>query len=680
MVSNPSARLNGGAGRICEKKCCPPNVDLNHVSWPACSSAVNAAVVSDESSVPACPAQPAAMSVATAATKVSFRISQPPSTSEKSERSDVKVAPRVPEGQHVRCVPPDTFFRSRVLRGAVPQGATTEHRAGLDGSRLMRYRFALPVRRRLRFWIPLLALALAVSADASKPRLRLERIDASTFAEDSKVRVFASVVELEGNVDDGRPRPAFVLKMDGKTIGRPEKMQPFGGSGEPLDLVLVIESSALYGPKKIAIPPPTPPAQKGKRDKTAKRTGKRAQASKGNKIAADVLKQVVAAGDGEPLDKVKDAVHGLLEGLSPHVRVLVDRLRRGRHAAPAVPSGVGGRGRRRRPLARRRRRRSRALERAHAALARARQAAPRRPRRRGASSSSSPTGSTRRWTEAPSRRSATRRRRRACRSTPSRSRPPTSAGRCSTSARSRSARTARSAGRGPPTICARRSTRSADELNKQYVLTYKIDARSLEGDTFQLVVRGSDVEPAHYDSSGGSFGYVPATRPLIPWWLWALAGVVLFGGAAAVLIARRPPKKRMKFSPYKNAAVSHPPSAVSSGRRPEAAAVGAGADAAAAGAARADARAPHRRLGRARGRAARRRRAAAHHRQGAVDAADHRRPRGVDPARRDRAATAAPSCVTDLGSTNGTFVNNAAHLRADAPPATATSCAAATRS
>ncbi|HEY2743790.1 MAG TPA: vWA domain-containing protein, partial [Polyangia bacterium] len=176
------------------------------------------------------------------------------------------------------------------------------------------------MRRYLRVAIPLLALALAVSADASKPRLRLERIDASSFADDGTVRVFASVVELEGTVDDDRASHSFVLKMDGKTIGRPQKAQPFQSAGAPLDLVLVIESSALYGPKKIVIPPPPPPAQKGKRDKHGK--DKPAAPSKGNKIARDVLKQVVPSGD-EPLDKVKDAVHALLEGLSPRVRVLM---------------------------------------------------------------------------------------------------------------------------------------------------------------------------------------------------------------------------------------------------------------------------------------------------------------------------------------------------------------------
>ena len=131
-----------------------------------------------------------------------------------------------------------------------------------------------------------MALALAVSADASKPRLRLERIDASQFADDGTVRVFASVVELEGSVDDGRATPAFVLKMDGKSVGRPVKAQQFQGAAEPLDLVLVVESSALYGPKKIvgaAAAAARAEGQAATRRRRARR--QRRRSGKGNKIA-----------------------------------------------------------------------------------------------------------------------------------------------------------------------------------------------------------------------------------------------------------------------------------------------------------------------------------------------------------------------------------------------------------
>ena len=54
MASNPSFRLNGAFGRICVKKCWPPKVDLNHVSWPACSPGLSAADV-----VAAVPSPPA---------------------------------------------------------------------------------------------------------------------------------------------------------------------------------------------------------------------------------------------------------------------------------------------------------------------------------------------------------------------------------------------------------------------------------------------------------------------------------------------------------------------------------------------------------------------------------------------------------------------------------------------
>ena len=473
------------------------------------------------------------------------------------------------------------------------------------------------------------ALALAVSAHASKPRLRLERIDASSFAADGTVRVFASVVELEGNVDDGRPTPAFVLEMDGKRVGRPEKAQQFQGAAEPLDLVLVIESSALYGPPKVVIPPPPPPAPKGKRGKV-----KRAERGKGNKIAPELLKQLVPTG-GEPLDKVKDAVHALLDGLSPRVRVLLIDYGADMTAHPPfrpaasvdsdvddlTPDGEAG------DLAL-----SRALDAALIQLNK-----PRRPAasRRGGSSSSSPTGSTRRWTARPSRRSATPRRTRTCPSTPSRSRPTDERGPLlnlgEVSKRSngtfRWARTADDLRAQIDTL--------TDELNKQYVLTYKIDARSLEGRRFQLRCEELTSNTLLYDSSGGSFGYVPATRPLLPWWLWALAGIVLFGGAAAVLV-RAPAEEADEVLALQERVCAcggsqrHAGGDVAAARR---AAAGSRA-----GRTRADPRASYRRVGRARRPARRRRRAAGHHRQGPLDHPDQRRPGGVDAPRRGGAA------------------------------------------
>ena len=422
----------------------------------------------------------------------------------------------------------------------------------------MRYRFALAVSRRLRSIIPLVVLALALSADASKPRLRLERIDATNFASDGTVRVFASVVELEGNVDDDRASRAFVLKMDGKRVGAPLKSQQFQGAGEALDLVLVIESSALYGPKQIVVPPPPPPAPKGKHDKRQK-AAPAAAAKKGNKLTKEIVKQAAPAGD-QPLDKVKDAVKALLEELSPRVRVLL--IDYGADMTPHTPF---------RPAS--------ALESdvddltpdgdaGDLALTRAVDAALvqlNKPRPDGA----------------PARRlivvvsdglnsQMDRRTFRALGDNAARAHVPVHTIAFSPTDE-----------RGPLLNLGEISKRSngtfrwaktaddlraqietlTDELNKQYVLTYKIDARSLEGRTFQLSCEDLTSNPLTYDSSGGTFGFVPATRPLLPWWLWALAGLVLFGGGAAIMIARgRAPKKQMKFSPYKNAAAPHAPS------------------------------------------------------------------------------------------------------------------------
>src|SRR5207244_3807315 len=90
----------------------------------------------------------------------------------------------------------------------------------------------------------------------------LERIDTSDFSSDGVVRLYASVVDLEGTVDENRPAPAFALKLNGKNVGPPEKAVRFQMAGEPIDIVLVVESSALYGPPKVTVPPPPPPTPK----------------------------------------------------------------------------------------------------------------------------------------------------------------------------------------------------------------------------------------------------------------------------------------------------------------------------------------------------------------------------------------------------------------------------------
>ena len=412
----------------------------------------------------------------------------------------------------------------------------------------MRYGFALLVRRRSPVVVGLVAIVLAFAADASKPRLRLERIDARDFASDGTVRVFASVVELEGNVDDGRAAPAFVLKMNGKSVGRPIKSQQFQGAAEALDLVLVVESSALYGPAKILPPAPLTPRASDKRG-TRKATAT-ARQKPDRAVAAPVLKP--ATGE-EPLDKVKDAVHALLESLAPRVRVLL--IDYGADLTPhtpfkpaaaaandvddLMPDGEAG------DLAL-----TRAVRAALVELG--------RPRPDGAAarklivvlSDGLSTQMDRKTFKALGDEAA---RARVPIHTigfsPSDERGPLlNLGEIS----KRSNGTFRWA-RNAEDLRAQIET-LGDELNKQYVLTYKIDARSLEQQTFQLTCEELVSNALVYDSSGGSFGYVPATRALLPWWLWALAGLVLFGGAAAIVLARARPKKPMRFSPYRDAA------------------------------------------------------------------------------------------------------------------------------
>ena len=419
----------------------------------------------------------------------------------------------------------------------------------------------MPVSRSLLVAIGLVALASALPADASKTRLRLERVDAGSFASDGTVRVFASVVELEGNVDDDRTAPQFTLEMDGKRIGKPIKAVPFSGSGAPLDLVLVVESSALYGPQQMTLPPPLPPPPpRGKHAHDPKRS---------RKITAAQLKQLAAPG-AEPLDKVKDAVHALLDGLSPKVRVLL--IDYGGDATPhppfrpaqavagdvddLLPDGEAG------DLSL-----VQAVEEALHALSKPRPDG--LPARRlvvvisdGLNSQMDrhtfrALGNAAAKAHVPIHTIAF---------SPTDERGPLlNLGEIS----KRSNGTFRWA-RTADDLRAQIDTLT-DELNQQYVLTFKIDARSLEKRRFRLISGELTSNVLLYDSAGGVLDEVPATRPLLPWWLWGLLGVVLFGGAAAILIARRPKKK---FSPYKSA-VRHQPSAISPGGATQNAAPGA---------------------------------------------------------------------------------------------------------
>ncbi|MEO6953647.1 MAG: FHA domain-containing protein [Polyangia bacterium] len=134
------------------------------------------------------------------------------------------------------------------------------------------------------------------TAHATKPALRLERIDPQGFATEGKVKLFASIVELEGQIDDGKQ--SFSLKLDGRKTLRPERVEPFVATALPLDVVLVIESSALYGVQQLP--------------------------KNGTLPTGDV-----------PLDRVKDALASFLENRSGRTRVLV--VDYGGDVTPHVP-------------------------------------------------------------------------------------------------------------------------------------------------------------------------------------------------------------------------------------------------------------------------------------------------------------------------------------------------------
>ena len=90
------------------------------------------------------------------------------------------------------------------------------------------------------------------------------------------IRVFASLVELEGQFDDSKGAPSFTLRVDGKRPTKALSAEPFRAAAVPLDVVLVIESSALYGVQKIAAPSNLAPAP----TKPSKRKGKPARNEK----------------------------------------------------------------------------------------------------------------------------------------------------------------------------------------------------------------------------------------------------------------------------------------------------------------------------------------------------------------------------------------------------------------
>lgn len=86
------------------------------------------------------------------------------------------------------------------------------------------------------------------SATAGKPRCRLERVDLSAFDDSGQIKVIGNVVELEGQLVSGKPAKDFRLQVNGKTVARADKLEPFERSGQDLYIALLVEISALYAP------------------------------------------------------------------------------------------------------------------------------------------------------------------------------------------------------------------------------------------------------------------------------------------------------------------------------------------------------------------------------------------------------------------------------------------------
>ncbi len=148
--------------------------------------------------------------------------------------------------------------------------------------------------------------------------------------------MYASLVELEGTVDDDRPASAFSLKLNGKNIGAPQAMKRFQSAGDPLDLVLIVESSSLYGPQAAptagAAPatPPPPPVKTKKGPVTKKeKDQKNAKTKNPFKLAA-----ATSNGD-EPLDYVKEAATDLLSSMPSNWHVLL--IDYGSDVTPHIP-------------------------------------------------------------------------------------------------------------------------------------------------------------------------------------------------------------------------------------------------------------------------------------------------------------------------------------------------------
>lgn len=96
----------------------------------------------------------------------------------------------------------------------------------------------------------LLLCAALPDALASKPRCKLERIDPSLLGE-GHLRLYASALELEGDIIDDLAPAAFTLLINGKPRGKPEKMVRFSDANEQVKIAVLVEVAAQY---KQALP------------------------------------------------------------------------------------------------------------------------------------------------------------------------------------------------------------------------------------------------------------------------------------------------------------------------------------------------------------------------------------------------------------------------------------------
>ncbi len=83
---------------------------------------------------------------------------------------------------------------------------------------------------------------------ADKLRCRLERIDLSAFDKTGQIKALGGIVELEGQIKLSQPARDFRLQVNGKTVVRAEKLEPFERTGQELYIALLVEISALYAP------------------------------------------------------------------------------------------------------------------------------------------------------------------------------------------------------------------------------------------------------------------------------------------------------------------------------------------------------------------------------------------------------------------------------------------------